>query len=173
MSKTHPKGVSTFDPNSRKAREGLKFQKQIYEELLSQFPDHELEEVWDYFKRQNPNLSIYELACLEKSHGDITFVLDGQRFWVECCYIIAKQNAWFCEMKRLKFRGQNKWYCWGKIDEPGKSWFILSRQWNKYVKHCRIARDGRKQFRVVPKHLIGDNLRVARKGVQAFVSTIT
>ena len=71
-------------------------------------------------------------------------------------------------MKRIKFRGVNKFYCWGKIDEPGKMWFIPSKQWNAYVEKCDKVRRGKKQFRVVPKHLIGDNIRVAKRGVDEF-----
>ena len=169
----HPKGTSTFDPDSDRAKKGLAFQTEVFEELKSKYPDNDtFEETWEYFKRQNPELTIYELACLEKEWGDITFVHEGQRFWVECCFAMGKETSWFCEMKRIKFRGVNKFYCWGKIDEPGKKWFIPSKQWNDYVKKCERVRQGKKSFRVVPKHLIGDNIRVAKRGVDAFVKYI-
>ena len=169
----HPKGTSTFDPNSERAIAGLAFQNSIFEQLREEFPDNDtIEETWTYFKRQNPELTIYELACLEKEWGDITFVHEGQRFWVECCFAMGEKNSWFCEMKRIKFRGINKWYCWGKRVEPGRSWFIQSSSWNAYVSHCDRIRKGKKQFRVVPVHLIGDNLRKAKRGVDEFVKHI-
>ena len=169
----HPKGVSTFDPNSERAKKGLAFQSKVFEELKSRFPENKtFEETWNYFKKQNPNLSIYELACLEKEYGDITFVLNGQRYWIECCYSMGTKSTWFCEMKRLKFKGQNKWYCWGKINEPGKVWYIHSRVWNRYVENCQIKRQGKKKFRVVPVHLVGDNIRNAIKGSEQFTDEL-
>ena len=168
-----PKGVSTFDPNSNRAKKGIAFQKSVYEQLQEEFPDNDtFEECWDYFKKQDPSLTIYELACLEKQWGDITFVHEGQRFWVECCYAMGKESSWFCEMKRIKFRGINKWYCWGKIDQPGKTWYIQSKFWNDYVGKCDKVRKGKKSFRIVPKHLIGDNLYKAKRGTHAFKTFI-
>ena len=173
LDKKHEKGTSTFDPKSPQAIAGLAFQTSVFEELQKEFPNNEtFEETWDYFKKQDPSLSIYELACLEKEWGDITFVHEGQRFWVECCFAMGKKTSWFCEMKRIKFRGVNKWYCWGKIDQPGKTWFIQSRPWNDYVEKCEKVRKGKKSFRIVPKHLIGDNLYKAKRGTHAFKTFI-
>jgi hypothetical protein len=169
----HPKGKSTFNPDSDRAKKGLAFQTQVFEELKKRYPGNDtFEETWDYFKKQNPDLTIYELACLEKEWGDITFVYDGQRFWVECCFAMGKKSSWFCEMKRIKFRGINKFYCWGKINEPGKTWFIPSDKWNAYVSKCDKVKQGKKTFRVIPMHLIGDNIRVAKRGVDEFVKHI-
>jgi len=165
----HPKGTSTFDPNSNRAKKGIAFQKSVYEQLQEEFPGNDtFEETWEHFKKQDPTFSIYELACLEKKYGDITFVHEGQRFWVECCFAMGKKVSWFCEMKRIKFRGINKWYCWGKIDEQGKTWYVQSRSWNDYVEKCEKVRKGKKSFRIVPKHLIGDNLYSAKRGANAF-----
>ena len=97
----HPKGTSTFDPKSERAIQGLDFQNSVFEQLKEEFPDNDtFEETWTYFKNKNPDLTVYELACLEKEWGDITFVHEGQRFWVECCYAMGEKNSWFCEMKR-------------------------------------------------------------------------
>ena len=173
-SQVTPKGQSTFDPNSARAKEGIAFQKSVFVELQEQFPGNDtFEECWDYFKTKNPELGIYELACLEKEWGDITFVHEGQRFWVECCYAMGKKSSWFCEMKRLKFKGTNKWYCWGKKSEPGKTWFIQSSSWNNYVECCDRVRKGKKSFRVVPVHLIGDNLYKAKRGPDGFSKFIS
>ena len=170
----HPKGTSTFDPTSQRAIQGLDFQNSVFEQLKEEFPDNDtFEETWTYFKNKNPELTVYELACLEKEWGDITFVHEGQRFWVECCYAMGEKNSWFCEMKRLKFRGTNKFYCWGKRIEPGKTWFIQSKAWNDYVKKCDRVRQGKKSFRIVPVHLIGDNLYKAKRGVDEFARYIT
>ena len=169
----HPSGTSTFNPDSNRAKRGLAFQNEVFTSLKKAFPNNDtFEETWGYFLKDNPSLSEYELACLEKEWGDITFVHEGQRFWVECCLAMGKESSWFCEMKRIKFRGVNKFYCWGKIDEPGKMWFIPSKQWNSYVKKCDKVRQGKKSFRVVPKHLIGDNIRVAKRGSHEFAKYI-
>ena len=169
----HPKGTSTFDPTSQRAIQGLDFQNSVFEQLKEEFPDNDtFEETWTYFKNKNPDLTVYELACLEKEWGDITFVHEGQRFWVECCYAMGEKNSWFCEMKRLKFRGTNKFYCWGKRTEPGRTWFIQSKAWNDYVKKCDRVRQGKKSFRIVPVHLIGDNLYKAKRGVDEFARYI-
>ena len=53
----HPKGVSTFDPNSNRAKKGIAFQKSVYEQLQEEFPGNDtFEECWDYFKKQDPEL---------------------------------------------------------------------------------------------------------------------
>ena len=75
-------------------------------------------------------------------------------------------------MKRLKFRGVNKFYCWGKRIEPGRTWFIQAKPWNDYVKKCETVKQGKKTFRVVPVHLIGDNLYKAKRGVDEFAKWI-
>ena len=168
-----PKRQSTFDPNSERAKQGLAFQSLVFEQLKEVFPEVDsFEETWDYFKERDPTLEIYDLACLEKEYGDITFLYEGQRFWVECCYAMGKKSSWFCEMKRLKFKGINKWYCWGKSNEPGRTWFIQSASWNKYVSKCDKVRQGKKSFRVVPKNLIGDNLFKAKRGPSEFKKAI-
>ena len=72
----HPKGTSTFDPNSDRAKKGLAFQTEVFEQLKLRYPGNDtFEETWEYFKKQNPELTIYELACLEKEWGDITLSL--------------------------------------------------------------------------------------------------
>ena len=173
LDQNHPKGTSTFDPKSKRAKLGLAFQKSVFEQLQEQFPGNDtFEETWDYFKDRDPALTIYELACLEKEWGDITFVHEGQRFWVECCFAMGKETSWFCEMKRIKFRGINKFYCWGKNDDPGKTWYIQSKPWNDYVEKCEKVRKGKKFFRIVPKHLIGDNLYKSKRGANEFAKYI-
>ena len=72
----HPKGTSTFDPNSERAIQGLDFQNSVFEQLKEEFPDNTtFEETWNYFKNKDPDLTVYELACLEKEWGDITFAV--------------------------------------------------------------------------------------------------
>ena len=164
---------STFDPESTRAKEGIAFQDRVFNELVKRFPNHGMQLTWDYFKKQNPSLSVYELACLEKEWGDITFVLNGQRMWIECCYAMGKKNTWFCEMKRIKFRGINKWYCWGKIEEPNNFLFVTSKTWNSYAKKCNLVKQGKKSFRVVSKSIIGPNLRAGKQGVEIFAQCIS
>jgi len=168
-----PQPVSTFDPKSERARKGIAFQEGVFQSLLKQFPDHEMIMTWDYFKAKEPDLSDYSLACLEKEYGDITFVLDGQRFWVECCLAMGKNFTYFCEMKRIKFQGLNKWYCWGKVSDEDMQLFVPSSPWNRYVSKCDLIRRGKRRFRKVSVSYIGSNLRVGKSGVTNFAKFIS
>ena len=108
--KFHP---SKFDPKSPRAIAGKEFQDKVFYELVNKYPDTKFEMTWDFYKKANPTLSDFELSCIEKEQGDITFVHNNERHYIECCLAMGKDHTWMCDLKREKFLGNNKWYCCG------------------------------------------------------------
>jgi len=135
-----------FDPKSPRARAGLKFQDEVLEKLKVSFPEIKFEMTWDFFKNQNPDLTNRELAIIEKQEGDITYLLDGQRHFIECCFAMGKKLSRLCEMKRRSFIGQNKWYCYG-FAHSEEIIFIPSFTWKNYTGHIEKAD---KSCRMIP-----------------------
>jgi len=154
--------MGVFDPNSERSVKGLEFQQKIFDELKSLDGISELEMVWDLFNRLDPGLSNYDYACYEKQFGDITFMKDGKRYWVECCFIMATHETKFHDLKRQNFKGPNKWYCFGKMHHPEQPpYFIPSKSWNAYTKKCDLKTFGHSKYRMINVDLIGDNIKVA------------
>ena len=134
-----------FNPTSKRAIAGLGFQRDVLEELQRTFPNIEFEMTWDFFKNQNPELTDKELAIIEKKEGDITYVFNGSRHFVECCFAMGDKLSRLCEMKRRQFVGNNKWYCYGFANSADVV-FIPSNVWKKYTskidpadKTCRMV----------------------------------
>jgi hypothetical protein len=136
---------TAFDPKSIRSILGLKFQKTVLDKLELQFPNINFMMTWEYFKKTDASLTDKQLSYLEKEFGDITYEYKGQRHYIECCLAMGKNYSKLCEMKRLKFVGSNKWYCYGFKDSTDII-MIPSRVWKKYVgkikKHdisCRLV----------------------------------
>ena len=49
---------------------------------------------------------------------------------------------------------------------------VEEENYMKLMEECETKKKGRKTFRVVPVHLIGDNIRVAKRGPNAFAKYI-
>ena len=134
-----------FDPTSFRARAGIEFQNDFMARLSDEFPGVEFEMVWDHFKSRDESLTNRELAKLEKEHGDITYVVDGERHFIECCFVLGKKQSRLCEMKRRKFVGENKWYCYGFRDStdivlmPSVVWKSYTSQIPKKDRSCRMV----------------------------------
>lgn len=152
-----------FDPNSFRAKAGLEFQDNFMSKLVEKFPNVEFAMVWDFFKDQDETLTNRDLAKIEKRHGDITYVFNGQRHFIECCLVLGKKNSRLCEMKRLKFAGENKWYCYGF---RGSEDIVLmpSKVWNLYTSH--IPKKDR-SCRMVPISSI-KNLKAGHKSIEKY-----
>lgn len=135
-----------FNPSSKRAIAGLGFQKNMLEELQCTFPNIEFEMTWDFFKRQKPELTNKELAIIEKKEGDITYLYNGSRHFIECCYAMGDKISRLCEMKRRQFVGENKWYCYGFANSNDVI-FIPSKVWKKYTSKIKPAD---KTCRIVP-----------------------
>ena len=152
-----------FNPKSKRAIAGLAFQQRVFENFTVTFPDIRFEMTWDFFKSKNPELTDKDLAVLEKEHGDITYLLHGERHFVECCYAMGTEISRLCEMKRRKFVGKNKWYCYGFSDND-EIILIPSFVWKKYTEQIEPAD---RSCRIVPLSSIR-NLKAGCVGIQEY-----
>ena len=161
-----------FNENSYRAKQGMKFQNEIFEQLQKMEGISDLEMTWDYFNRISPGLEDKEYAGLEKENGDITFIKDGERYWIECCFILGKEYTYFCDLKRLKFKGENKFYCFGKLNFDEPAWFISASVWNRYVYHCETVKFEHRRYKKIKVDLIGSNIKAAIPTVENFIKII-
>ena len=152
-----------FNPNSPRAKAGLKFQQDVFDKLQEMFPEVEFEMTWDFYKKQDPSLTNKELAIIEKKQGDITYIYNGERRYIECCFAMSESYSRLCEMKRRSFIGPNKWYCYG-FKNSTDIVFIPSAVWKKYTSHIEKAD---KSCRMVPIDSI-KNLRCNRIGITEY-----
>ncbi len=161
-----------FDPKKPRSIAGKAFQDKVLQEMLQ----HDIFENAEDFRDKKRAEGIAagkpftetELSILEKSWGDITFSVNGQEFFVECCFAMGETETSMCEIKRTRFLGDNKWYCYGKRTDPDTRVFIPSRVWHRYMERLELHKKNGWQFRTVPVHLIGENLRAAVIGVENF-----
>ena len=149
-----------FKADSPRAIAGLKFQTETLNKLSEQYPNVKFEMVWDYHKRKNPELTDRELAIIEKREGDITYVVNGQRHYIECCFAMGKKLSRLCEMKRISFVGDNKWYCYGFATSDDIV-FIPSTTWKSYTSKIKKAD---RSCRMIPISSIF-NLKAGKKGI--------
>ena len=68
-------------------------------------------------------------------------------------------------LHRNEVLSYNKW-----VNDLG---YEGANPWNDYVSKCERVRQGKKSFRIVQKHLIGDNLYKAKRGVNEFAKYIS
>jgi len=154
-----------FKPKSKRAIAGLAFQQTVFESFTSKFPNIAFEMTWDFFKSKNPDLADRELAIIEKTNGDITYLYNGERHYVECCFAMGTTVSRLCEMKRRKFVGKNKWYCYGFA---GSNELVLmpSLVWKNYTKQI-VPAD--KSCRMVPLSSIR-NLKAGCSSIEEYWS---
>ena len=164
------KNINKFDPARPRAIAGLDFQKRVMEKLLNTRGVKNVEDVREWLKKTNKNYTEYDLNIGERFHGDITFILEGERYFVECCLAMGEKSK-MSESKRRMFKGRNKWYCWGRSDDLEFLCFVPSLMWSKYSKKLgMIAREGT-VFRLVPRSILGSNLKAARLNCDEFVAS--
>lgn len=156
-----------FNPKSKRAIAGLGFQREILENLQMTFPKVGFEMTWDFFKSKNPDYTDKQLAILEKENGDITYVFNGNRHFIECCFAMGTEVSRLCEMKRQKFVGENKWYCYGFA---GTKEIILipSFVWRKYTETIKPSD---RSCRMVPIKAI-KGIRAGCKSLESYWSTV-
>ena len=120
-----------FDPNSRRTKQGLKFQDEVQQELGKVF--HEVTPVRDWLLSIDPHLSESQLNLLEQTWGDLVVRLSpaGEPIFVECVSL-GGENSRFPESKVKKFNGINKFYAFGW--DGGETKFIPSWTWNAYAR---------------------------------------
>jgi|TARA_R110000823_G_scaffold148191_1_gene278855 uncharacterized protein with HEPN domain len=152
---------------SKRAIAGMAFQSKVFQKLQNSYPGIEFEMVWDFFKEKDPTLSNKELAIIEKKEGDITYIYNEQRYYIECCFAMGTKISRLCEMKRKNFIGKNKWYCYGFAGNDNMI-FIHSFVWNEYT--SKIDQDD-KSCRIVPlKYIFG--LRNKITGIQDYMEKL-
>ena len=152
-----------FKPTSPRAIAGLGFQQRVFDSFVRTFPNIKFEMTWDYFKNKEPGLSDKELARKEKEWGDITYEVNGDRHWVECCFAMGTRISRLCEMKRKNFVGEKRWYCYGFAGSEAMV-FIPSTTWNRYTAHIEQTD---KSCRIVALHKIR-NLKKAELGIERY-----
>ena len=152
-----------FNPTSKRAIAGLKFQQEVFENLHKTYPDIQFEMTWDFYKKKYPDLTDRDLAILEKQNGDITYMLEGQRHYIECCFAMGTKVSRLCEMKREKFVGKNKWYCYGFAHDNDVI-FMPSITWKKYTAKIKKAD---RSCRMIPLSSI-KNLKAGRTGISNY-----
>ena len=152
-----------FNPKSKRAIAGIGFQKKILKEFQETYGATEFQMTWDFFKDGDSSLTDKDLAILEKENGDITYVVDGQRYFIECCFVMGDKVSRLCEMKRSRFVGENKWYCYGFANSE-EVVFMPSLVWKKYTSKIKKAD---KSCRMVPLDSIR-GLRAGFSGVENY-----
>ena len=155
---------TAFDHNSDRSIAGLAFQKNVLAKLKLHQPETEFVMVWDYFKEINPSLTDRQLSHLEKEFGDITYEHAGQRHYIECCLAMGKKYSRLCEMKRLKFVGSNRWYCYG-FKNSNSVVLFPSLVWKSYASKIKLADD--RSYRLVPIYSI-KGLRAAAHSLESY-----
>ena len=134
-----------FNPKSRQAIQGLKFQDDVLHDLAQVF--EEVIPVRDYLLAFDPCLSSQQLNFLEQTFGDIVVKLreTSDPIFVECVSLGAEHSR-FPESKVKKFIGDNKFYAFGW--EGGETKYIPSATWNAYARKLesffRFGREFRK-----------------------------
>ena len=134
-----------FNPKSRQAIQGMKFQDEVQQELEQLF--HEVVSSRDYLLAIDPCLSPQQLNFLEQTFGDIVVKQSptSDPIFVECVSLGA-ENSRFPESKVKKFMGDNKFYAFGW--DGGETKYIPSATWNAYARKLesffRFGREFRK-----------------------------
>lgn len=156
-----------FVATSPRAIAGIGFQDKILKQFKALYSDIKFEMVWDLYKERDPTLTDRQLAIIEKEQGDITFMLGGERHYVECCFAMGPKISRLCEMKRTKFIGANKYYCYGFASREDII-FIASFTWNKYTSYIKQTDPS---CRIVPiKYILG--LKNKYLGIENYMETI-
>jgi hypothetical protein len=149
-----------FDPNSRQAIQGLKFQDEVLRDLEKKF--YEVTPVRDWLLSIDPFLTSSQLNLLEQTWGDIVVkTRPGEDpIFVECVSL-GYEHSRFPESKVKKFMGDNKFYAFGW--DGGETKYIPSSTWNAYARKLesffRFGREFRKFSRehitIVRKSCVG------------------
>ena len=81
-----------FVATSPRAIAGIGFQDKVFAQFKDLYPQIKFEMVWDFYKEKQPTLTDRQLAIIEKEQGDITYELNGERRYVECCFAMGSKG---------------------------------------------------------------------------------
>lgn len=155
--------INKFDENSDRAKNGLRFQKQVFSELHRVFDNVEFSR--DYYKKQNPMCSEYDLNMMEQFYGDIVVTFNNTPIFIECVSINVEVGSPFPGSKIRNFKGKDKFYVFGWDGFRPK--YIHSGTWNAYAKKIpEFNRNGRK-FRKIGRWMI-KNIKNGVQGTSEF-----
>lgn len=152
-----------FDPESKRAKVGLAFQKSVLDELLSM--GVKAMAVPDWLRKTDPELSNSQIWMLEKIWGDIICLRkDGKRIFLECV-TATSETTLFPISKIWNFSGSNKWYTFGWDDNR---YLVPSVSWNSYVSKIeeKVQREADVAV-VVPRRYLS-NMRSGISGLKKF-----
>jgi hypothetical protein len=157
-----------FNPKSRQAIQGMKFQDEVLQDLTQAFA--EVIPVRDYLLAIDPCLSSQQLNFLEQTFGDIVVKQSptSDPIFVECVSL-GYENSRFPESKVKKFIGDNKFYAFGWENETTK--FIPSATWNAYARKLEDFFMYGRQYRKFSR----GNIRSVRKadvGTESFKGSL-
>lgn len=133
-------GKNRFEETSLRCRMGIKFQQRVLDEMSMLV---QADNTREWFSKNDPKLSSYELNKLEQKYGDIVAVINDRLVFVECVSVNHEGKSPFPESKIKKFVGDEKWYAVGWEGFGPK--FIHSRTLNAYAKTLpKFIREGRR-----------------------------
>lgn len=156
-----------FDPDSKRAILGLAYQQSVLGKLRGILDD--VQDTRQWFLSIDPCLSDVQLNVLEHTWGDIVILDPALEYpvFIECVSINNERSI-FPEHKITKFRGENKFYCFGWPDEDR---FVLSRVWNSYAKKLPYIGPEVGHYRRFSRSNI-EGLRMQHNGVNKFCESI-
>lgn len=148
--------------------------EQIVKEKLQSVVDspQSIESVRDKFASENNDLTNEDLNKLEKRWGDITFLHNNKRWYIECHLAVGKYSTSFCDLKRLMFNGEDKFYAIGYHDHNDIQQIKLLRAetWNKYLAKSPMIRKSNRNYRSIKISNI-EGLRAAANNEKEFLET--
>tara|TARA_B100001250_G_C19764120_1_gene773889 strand:+ start:622 stop:1137 length:516 start_codon:yes stop_codon:yes gene_type:complete len=161
-----------YNPTSARSIAGKSFQDSVLNELansgiFTNVEDFREKKRHEGIESGKPYTEL-ELSIFEKTWGDITFEVNGERHYVECCFAMGDFTTSMCEIKRNRFLGDNKWYCYGKRTDPSARVFIPSRVWHDYMGRLELSNKNGWGHRTVQIKYIGENIRAAMIGQKNF-----
>ena len=131
-----------FDPDSKRAKEGISFQEAALQELRDLGVNAVF--VGEWLKDLDDQLSDRQLWMLEKTWGDIVCkTKSGKSVFLECV-TAAGETTPFPTSKIGNFSGSNKWYLFGwNSGFKDVRHFVPSEKWNAYVEKIdkRVQRE--------------------------------
>jgi len=152
-------------------KKGKAFEDVVMAKLSSVIDSPEtIESVRSKFEKENADLTNEELNKLEKRWGDITFMHNNKRWYVECHLALGAYTTSFCDLKRIMFNGDDKFYALGYQTQSGldRVKLIRAETWNKYLSKSPMIRKSNRNYRSIKINNI-DNLRAAANNENEFL----
>ena len=166
--------------NEELFKKGKEFEEVIMSKLKNVVDSPQtIESVRSKFENENADLTNDELNKLEKRWGDITFMHNEKRWYIECHLAVGEYSTSFCDLKRIMFNGEDKFYAIGYTNRrtnAAMTKFIRAETWNKYLAKSPMIRKSNRNYRSIKIDNI-DGLFAAANNesdfVKKFLSNVT